>query len=190
MHGRLIVFSAPSGAGKTSIVRGLMQRIPSLSFSVSATSRKRREGEQDGVDYYFMSPGEFRDHIDRGDFLEWEEVYPGSYYGTLRSEVDRIMAAGKHVVFDVDVAGGMTIKKTYKAQCLSLFIMPPSVEELKNRLLARRTESPESLHKRISKAEHEMSFSGRFDHIVVNDVLEDAIREAVDLVESFIQKTA
>lgn len=188
MYGRLIVFSAPSGAGKTSIVRGLVQQVPLLSFSVSATSRTRRKGEQHGVDYYFMSPAAFRERIDRGDFLEWEEVYPGSYYGTLRSEVDRILEAGRHVVFDVDVAGGMSIKNAYKAQCLSIFIMPPSVEELKKRLLARQTESAESLHKRISKAEHEMSFSGNFDHIVVNDVLDTAISEAVDLVQSFIQK--
>jgi len=186
MTGRLIVFSAPSGAGKTSIVRALLGRVPALSFSVSATSRPMRRGEANGVDYYFMSPEEFRERISRGDFLEWEEVYPGSYYGTLLAEVDRIRDSGRHVVFDVDVAGGLKIKEHYGEQCLALFIMPPSLEELKKRLMRRRTETPDSLRKRFSKAKFELSFAGNFDAVIVNEVLEEAVRGAENMVNAFI----
>lgn len=188
MQGKLVVFSAPSGAGKTSIVRALLDRIPNLSFSVSVTSRSMREGEQHGKDYYFMTPELFRTHIDRGDFLEWEEVYPGSYYGTLYEEVVRIWDEGKHVVFDVDVAGGMSIKKHYGEQCLALFIMPPSIEELEKRLRGRNTETPESLMKRVSKAAHEMSFASRFDKVIVNDLFDEAIKNAEMEVVSFLKK--
>lgn len=187
MSGKLIVFSAPSGAGKTSIVRALLGRIPLLSFSVSATSRPMREGEMQGRDYYFMDAALFREHIERGDFLEWEEVYPGSYYGTLHREVERIWEQGRHVVFDVDVAGGLAIKKHYAERCLAIFVMPPSVGELEKRLLARNTETPESLKKRISKAEHEMSFAPRFDKIVINDKLDKAIADAATMVDEFIE---
>lgn len=187
MQGKLIVFSAPSGAGKTSIVRALLNRIPQLSFSVSATSRPMRAGEKQGDDYYFMSPEQFRQRIENGDFLEWEEVYPGSFYGTLQSEVQRIWDEGRHVVFDVDVAGGLTIKRFYGERCLALFIMPPSIDELQQRLLGRNTETADSIAKRISKAEQEMSFAARFDKIIINDKLDDAIEEAAALVTTFIK---
>ncbi len=186
MQGKLFIFSAPSGAGKTSIVRALLERMPELAFSVSACSRPMRPGEEHGRDYYFLTPEEFRSSIDKGDFLEWEEVYAGSYYGTLRSELDRIWEFGKHVLFDVDVVGGLNIKKQFPANSLSFFVMPPSVPELKSRLLLRGTETPESLQKRIGKAEQEMSCADLFDKILINDVLETAIREAEDMVRQFI----
>ncbi len=187
-NGRLIIFSAPSGAGKTSIVRGVMDRVPDLGFSVSACSRPKREGEKDGIDYYFLSPRDFRDKIDKGLFLEWEEVYPGSYYGTLLSEVERIWSEGRHVVFDVDVAGGLNIKRKYPDRTLAMFIMPPSLDILRQRLAERKTESPESMEKRIGKADYEMSFSGQFDKIIVNDRLEDAIEKAAREVLQFTGK--
>jgi len=187
MHkGKLVIFSAPSGAGKTSIVQGVLQRTPQLAFSVSACSRPMRPGEVHGKDYYFLSPEAFRKKIDEGAFLEWEEVYPGNYYGTLRSEVERLWQEGKHVVFDVDVAGGLNIKNQFPQQALAIFIKPPSLEVLKQRLINRGTESEESLRKRLGKAELELSYANRFDHIVVNDHLETAIREASEKVKRFI----
>lgn len=188
MTGKLIIFSAPSGAGKTSIVRALLERMPELAFSVSACSRPMRPGEVHGRDYYFLTPEEFRSRIDRGDFLEWEEVYAGNFYGTLRSEPDRIWEAGKHVLFDVDVVGGLNIKKQFPSNSLSFFVMPPSVAELKKRLLLRGTETPESLERRIGKAEQEMTSAGQFDKILVNDVLETAIREAEDMIRHYISE--
>lgn len=188
MQEKLIVFSAPSGAGKTSIVRALLKKIPQLSFSVSATSRSMRNGETHGVDYYFMSPEGFRQRIENGDFLEWEEVYPGSYYGTLQSEVQRIWDEGRQVVFDVDVAGGLTIKRFYGERCLALFIMPPSIEVLEQRLTGRNTETADGIARRISKAEQEMSFAKQFDRIIINDILDDAIEEAAALVTDFINQ--
>lgn len=187
MEGKLFIFSAPSGAGKTSIVRALLQKMPQLEFSVSATSRPRRPGEADGVDYYFLSPEAFREKIDQGEFLEWEEVYKGSYYGTLFSEVRRIWEKGHHVVFDVDVAGGINIKKQFGDHALAIFVMPPSLEVLEKRLVNRKTETPESLRKRLSKAEYELSFSDEFDQIVVNDNLDLAIEEAEKLVLEFLK---
>jgi len=184
----MLIFSAPSGAGKTSIVKGVMSAVPGLSFSVSACSRPRREGEVNGVDYYFMTPAEFRRKIEQGAFLEWEEVYPGNYYGTLKSEVERIWKAGSHVVFDVDVAGGMHIKEGFPGRSLGIFVMPPSLEELENRLIKRQTESQESLRERLGKASREMDFAGRFDHVLINDNLDRAIEEAIGLVRSFIEK--
>jgi guanylate kinase len=186
MEGKLLIFSAPSGAGKTSIVRALLERIPDLEFSVSACSRPMRPGEKDGVDYYFLSPEGFRERIDRGLFLEWEEVYPGSYYGTLKSEVSRIWGLGKHVVFDVDVAGALNIKNQFGEKALAVFVKPPSVEELRKRLVLRRTETEESLQKRIGKARQEMEFAESFDRILVNDDLETAIREATEIVRDFL----
>ncbi len=183
-----MIFSAPSGAGKTSIVRGVLREVPGLAFSVSACSRERRPGEQDGVDYYFMSPEGFREKIGQDAFLEWEEVYPGSYYGTLRSEVERLWGEGFHVVFDVDVAGGLKIKEQYPDQALSLFIRPPSLEVLKERLVNRQTESEESLKKRLGKAEQELSAARFFDHVIVNDRLDEAISEAVRMVKGFIAR--
>lgn len=187
MKGKLVIFSAPSGAGKTSIVKGVLPDTPQLEFSVSACSRPMRPGEKDGVDYYFLTPDAFRKKINEDAFLEWEEVYPGSFYGTLRSEVDRIWKAGKHVVFDVDVAGGLNIKKQFPEQSLAIFIKPPSLEELENRLVNRQTETPESLKHRVEKAAYELQFSDRFDRIIVNEDLQTAIRETKTLVHSFLE---
>ncbi len=185
-EGKLLIFSAPSGAGKTSIVKGVLSRVPNLAFSISACSRAKRPGEKDGVDYYFLSPDAFRQKIEENAFLEWEEVYPGSYYGTLRSEVERIWKQGKHVVFDVDVAGGLNIKTQYPERSLAVFIRPPSLEVLRERLTNRGTESAESLQKRLGKAEKELSCANQFDHVLVNDVLETAIDEACELVKKFV----
>ncbi|HSV76031.1 MAG TPA: guanylate kinase [Bacteroidales bacterium] len=187
MQGKLIIFSAPSGAGKTSIVRALLEKHHWLEFSVSATSRQKRPGETHGVDYYFMSPEEFKKRIEINDFLEWEEVYPGSFYGTLRSEVSRIWGKDNHVVFDVDVAGGLKIKQQFKDEALAVFVMPPSVEVLENRLRNRKTETEESLAKRLSKARFEISFSNKFDRIIINDQLPQAIEEASELIKDFVQ---
>lgn len=189
MEGKLFIFSAPSGAGKTSIVRALLAQMPQLEFSVSATSRPMRAGETDGVDYYFLSADTFREKIENNEFLEWEEVYNGSFYGTLFSEVQRIWDKGHHVVFDVDVAGGINIKKKFGEKALSVFVMPPSVEELETRLVNRKTETPESLQKRLSKARFELSFAGEFDRLVVNDQLPLAIEEARKLVEDFLENS-
>jgi guanylate kinase len=186
MDGKLIIFSAPSGAGKTTIVHHILNRFPQLQFSVSACSRKQRKGEIHGNDYYFLSVEEFRTKINENAFLEWEEVYPGSYYGTLVSEVSRIWNQGKHVVFDVDVKGGLNIKKKFPEQSLSVFIMPPSVPELENRLRNRQTESEESLNKRIRKAEYELEFASEFDKVVINNDLETAIEETSGLLEIFL----
>ncbi len=185
-EGKLLIFSAPSGAGKTSIVKGVLARVPGLAFSISACSRPKRPGERDGVDYYFLSPDAFRRKIKDNAFLEWEEVYPGSYYGTLRSEVERIWQQGKHVVFDVDVAGGLNIKSQYPERSLAVFIRPPSLEALRERLTNRGTETEESLRKRLGKAEEELSCANQFDHVLVNDVLENAIDEACELVKKFV----
>ncbi len=189
MEGKLFIFSAPSGAGKTSIVRALLAQMPQLEFSVSATSRPMRPGETEGVDYYFLSADTFREKIENGEFLEWEEVYNGSFYGTLFSEVQRIWNKGHHVVFDVDVAGGINIKKKFGEKALSIFVMPPSIEELEKRLVNRKTETPESLKKRLSKARYELSFAGEFDIVVVNDKLSQAIEDARKLVGDFLENS-
>lgn len=189
MEGKLFIFSAPSGAGKTSIVRALLARIPELEFSVSACSRPMRPGEKDGIDYYFLSPEDFREKISRGLFLEWEEVYPGSFYGTLKSEVSRIWDLGRHVVFDVDVAGALNIKAQYGERALAVFVMPPSVEELRKRLVLRKTETEESLRKRIGKARQEMAFADKFDRILVNDDLDKAIEAGGRIVLDFLNES-
>ncbi len=186
--GKLIVFSAPSGAGKTTLVHWLMNEIPGLVFSVSATSRKMRPGEVNGKDYYFLTADEFKEKIKNNEFVEWEEVYENQFYGTLASEVERLRNEGKNVVFDVDVMGGMNIKKMYGDDALSIFIMPPSVEELERRLRNRNTETDESIKKRIGKAKYEMQFAGKFDKIVVNDDLEEAKKEIKNIVEEFLNK--
>jgi guanylate kinase len=183
----VIIFSAPSGAGKTTLVKHVLQSGLPLAFSVSACTRPMRQGEACGHDYYFMTVSEFREHIDRGDFAEWEEVYEGSYYGTLSSEVDRIWASGRHVLFDVDVKGGLMLKKKFAAKALSIFVEPPSVEELERRLMARSTDSEEKIRQRVAKAEYELSFAPQFDRIVVNERLENAQKEAIDLIKEFIQ---
>jgi guanylate kinase len=186
MKGKLVIFSAPSGAGKTTIVKHLLQQDLNLEFSVSATSREPRPGETKGKDYYFLSTEEFRKKIDNGEFLEWEEVYEGIFYGTLKSEVERIRDAGKHVIFDVDVVGGLNIKKFYGNEALAVFVKPPSVEELRKRLKNRSTESEEKIRMRISKAEKELEFAGRFDVIIVNNELSKALQEAEKVVGEFL----
>lgn len=183
---KLIIVSAPSGAGKTTIVRHLLSLPLPLSFSVSATSRAPRGGEKDGRDYYFLTSGEFCNKIDAGEFLEWEEVYPGTFYGTLRSEVDRIWGEGRSVVFDVDVVGGLNIKRIFGDKALAIFVQPPSVEVLHRRLRDRSTENEEKIATRIAKAEYEMSFAPRFDVILVNDKLETALAEAETVVTTFL----
>ncbi len=186
MKGKLIIFSAPSGAGKTTIVRQLLERGLNLEFSVSATSRSPRPNELHGRDYYFLTIEEFKNKVEAGDFLEWEEVYSGICYGTLKSEVDRICDAGKHVIFDVDVIGGLNIKRQFEEQALAIFVQPPSVEELRTRLKNRSTETEEKIAMRIAKAEHELSFADKFDVIVVNENIEKAVIEAEKLVHNFI----
>jgi guanylate kinase len=188
MRGKLIIFSAPSGSGKTTIVHHLLKSVPGLEFSVSATSRKKRPGEENGEDYHFLSPQDFREKIARNEFIEWEEVYENQYYGTLRSEVDRILHKGRNIIFDVDVRGGLNIKRQYGRDSLSVFVQVPSVRELKKRLKSRSTESEESLRKRISKAREEMSYAGQFDIILVNDELSETLRKAEELVKEFLEK--
>lgn len=187
-QGKLIVFSAPSGSGKTTIVRYLLaQKDLDLEFSISATSRAPRENEVDGEDYYFMDLKEFKSHIKNDDFLEWEEVYRDNFYGTLNSEVERIWAMGKHVVFDIDVVGGLDIKRIYPEQTLAVFVEPPSIEELKIRLKKRKTESEDRIATRIAKASIEMATAPQFDHIIVNEDLDTALGEAYELVKDFIK---
>lgn len=187
-QGKLIIFSAPSGSGKTTLVRHLLSKPElKLAFSVSATSREKRSNEENGKDYYFLTPDEFRSRIQKGDFLEWEAVYENQYYGTLKSEIDRIHSEGKSVIFDVDVVGGLNLKKQFGNRALGVFVQPPSVKALEQRLQKRGTESDESLAKRVAKAEHELSFADQFDVVVVNDDLETAKAEAYRLVADFIQ---
>ncbi len=181
------MFSAPSGSGKTTIVHHLLdQEELNLDFSISATSRERRGKEVDGKDYYFISPEQFKAHIEQDDFVEWEEVYTDNFYGTLKSELRRIWEEGKHAIFDIDVVGGMRIKKKYPERTLSVFVKAPSLEEMERRLRARQTDSEEKIRERIAKAEREMEFASQFDVVLVNDDLEKAKREAVGLVREFI----
>ena len=185
-NNKLIIVSAPSGAGKTTIVRHLLSLPLPLSFSVSATSRTPRPGEVDGHDYYFLSADKFRQKIEAGEFLEWEEVYPGTYYGTLRSEVERIWNEGKSVVFDVDVIGGLNIKKIYGDKALAVFVQPPSVETLRQRLRNRSTESEDKIATRIAKAEFELSFAPQFDVVVINDNLQTTLSEVEVLIHNYL----
>lgn len=187
MEGKLIVFSAPSGAGKTTIVRALLDAGLDLEFSISACSRPIRGNEIDGQDYYFLGVEGFKKKIDEGAFLEWEEVYKDHYYGTLKTEVERIWAKGKHVIFDVDVYGGITIKENFKEKALSIFVMPPSIEVLEDRLRKRSTDSEENIIKRIDKAKHEISKADEFDVIIVNDNLDTTIAEAKKTVRDFLK---
>ena len=186
--GKLIVFSAPSGSGKTTIVRHLLgQPELNLEFSISATSREPRGTEVHGTDYYFISLKEFKNHIKADDFLEWEEVYRDNFYGTLWKEVQRIWAMGKHVIFDIDVVGGLRIKKKYPDKTLAVFVKPPSVDELKIRLKKRSTESEDKINMRVAKASVELATAPQFDHIILNDNLEKALKEAVTLVTDFVK---
>ncbi|MFC6998243.1 guanylate kinase [Rufibacter roseus] len=189
MQGKIIIFSAPSGAGKTTIVRHLVSILPELSFSISACTRDRRgRTEVNGKDYYFITPDEFREKIDNDEFVEWEEVYEGAFYGTLKSEIERIWASGKHAILDVDVKGGLSVKNFYKDRALAVFVKPPSIEELSKRLVARNTDSASSISSRIFKAKFELSFEDKFDEVIVNENLEDAFAKAEKLVRDFISQ--
>ncbi len=183
---KLIIMTAPSGAGKTSITRYLLDKYPALSFSISAATRQPRTGEQNSVDYYFISAAEFQRHIEDNDFVEWEMVYEGKYYGTLKSELDRIWAAGRVPILDIDVKGALRVKKDYQGTTLCIFIDPPSIDELKIRLERRNTESLESLQTRLSKAEYELSFKQQFDKIIVNDNLEKACHDTEAIIKEFL----
>lgn len=186
--GKLIIFSAPSGAGKTTIVHALTERFPRLEFSISATSRQPRHNEQHGRDYYFLSAEEFRKACEEERFVELEEVYAGTRYGTLKSEMERIWRKGNIILFDVDVMGGIRLKSIFGANALSIFVMPPSVAALRERLTGRGTDSPETIEKRIAKAEQEISYADRFDYVVINDDLQQAIAEVETLVAKFIKE--
>ena len=186
--GQLIIFSAPSGSGKSTIVQWLMKEHPELrlAFSISCTSRAPRGTEQHGVEYFFLSPDEFKKKIAAGEFLEYEEVYPDRFYGTLKTQVERQAEAGQNVVFDVDVVGGCNIKKFYGNRALSIFVQPPSIEELRRRLVGRGTDAPEVIEQRLSKAAYELTFAPKFDHVVVNDNLQQAENETLRLVNDFL----
>ena len=189
MEPKVLIFSAPSGAGKTTIVRHLLDNCSfNLSFSVSACTRAARGSEVHGKDYYFLSEEEFRAKIENNEFLEWEEVYPGNYYGSLKSEVDRLTKLGKAVVFDVDVKGGINIKKFYGENALSIFIMPPHIDELERRLINRSTDKPEVIQTSIEKARFEINFASHFDVIVVNDNIDDALSNAEKYVYNFLNQ--
>ena len=188
MAGKLIIFSAPSGSGKSTIINYLLQQSLRLRFSISATSRAPRGTEKNGVEYYFLTPAEFKARIAKGDFLEYEEVYTDKFYGTLKSEVERILNEGDNVIFDVDVVGGCNIKRFYGDRALSVFIQPPSIEELRKRLAGRGTDTPEVIESRIAKAEYELSFADKFDTVVINDDLETAKAKALQVIQAFLAK--
>lgn len=185
-QGKLIIFSAPSGAGKTTLVKHLLKQNDHLCFSISCATRGKREGETHGKDYYFISVDEFNQKIQNKEFAEWEEVYPDHFYGTLNQEIERIWAEGKHVLFDIDVQGGLRLKQLFGDRALAIFVQPPTLDELAKRLTARNTDSPEKLKMRIEKAADELEFAPQFDKIVINDQLEEAQKEVQSLVDNFI----
>ena len=185
-NGKVIIFSAPSGTGKTSIVQLLLQKQINLSFSISACTRKKRDNEIDGVHYYFLTLDSFKSKIANSSFIEWEEVYKDQYYGTLKEDIERIWKSNNHVVFDVDVKGGIALKKHFGDNALSIFIEPPSIEELRNRLIQRGTEDNTSLNKRVDKATLELSYKNEFDIVIVNEILDNACNEAEVLIKKFI----
>ncbi len=185
-QGKLIIFSAPSGSGKTTIVKHLLETDPRLAFSVSACTREKRAHEVDGKDYYFLTEQDFKNKIEEDSFVEWEEVYPGHFYGTLKSEIDRIWVEGKHILFDIDVEGGLNIKHIYKDKALAIFVKPISIEVIKHRLTHRSTETIEKQNMRIAKAEKELAYEHEFDKVLINDVLEEAFAEAHRLVDEYI----
>ena len=186
--GKLIIFSAPSGSGKSTIINYLLKQNLNLAFSISATSRSPRGTEQNGVEYFFLSPEEFRKRIANNEFLEYEEVYQDRFYGTLKSQVEKQLAEGQNVIFDVDVVGGCNIKQFYGERALSVFIQPPSIEELRKRLNGRGTDTPEVIESRIAKAEFELGYAPKFDKVVINDNLEAAQVEALKIISEFLNK--
>jgi guanylate kinase len=183
---KLLIITAPSGAGKTTIMRHLLDRFDRLAFSISATTRNRRPHEVDGRDYYFISIDQFKQKIVEDAFVEWEEVYENQYYGTLKTEVERLWAQGKDIVFDIDVKGALNLKHAYPQQSLSVFVKPPSREALLERLSARRTETDESLRKRLARADEELAYENKFDIVIVNDILDNALQEAETVVSAFL----
>ena len=183
---KLIIFSAPSGSGKSTIINFLLKQNLNLYFSISATSRPPRGTEQNGVEYFFLTPEEVKQHIANNDFLEYEEVYPNRFYGTLKTQVEKQLSAGQNIIFDVDVVGGCNIKKFYGDRALSLFIQPPSIDELRNRLQKRGTDSPEIIENRVAKAEFELTFANKFDAVIINDNLEEAEIKALQIVQTFL----
>lgn len=185
-NGKLIIFSAPSGSGKSTIIQYLLQKGLNLSFSISATSRPPRGNERHGVEYFFLSPDEFRQRIANNEFLEYEEVYKDRFYGTLKSQVEKQLETGQHVLLDVDVVGGCNIKRAYGKRALSIFIQPPSIDELRNRLNRRGTDSAEVIENRLEKAAYELSFADKFDRVIVNDRLDQAKEEVFKLVSHFL----
>lgn len=189
MNGKVIIFSAPSGTGKSTIIRYLLEQNLPLQFAISATSRAPRCNEKDGVEYYFLSPEAFKKKIAEGAFLEYEEVYQDTFYGSLKSEVERIFPTGHHIIFDVDVIGGRRIKKKYGEKALAIFIRPPSAEALSKRLQARGADSPEMIERRLAKAQYELEFAPEFDVIIINDVLAKAQAETLQVVQQFISGT-
>lgn len=186
-NGKLIIFSAPSGSGKTTIVKRMLELFPQLEFSISATSRAPRGVERNGVDYHFLTPEEFSKAVEADEFVEWEEVYKGTCYGTLKSELERIWSKGNVIVFDVDVMGGLNLKRIFGDRACSIFVMPPSIEELRRRLEGRGTDTAEVIEKRVAKAEFELDKAGGFDCRVVNDDLETAVAETADIIRKFIE---
>lgn len=188
MNKKVIIFSAPSGAGKSTVVGHLLKTFPFLEFSISATSRPPRGNEQNGREYYFFTEKQFRELISKDAFVEYEEVYPGSFYGTLRSEIERIWAKGHVILFDIDVKGGVNLKRIFGDNALSVFVRPPSIEELRRRLEGRGTDSPEAIERRVAKAAEELLYEGQFDMVLENDVLEDTLAKAENMVSGFVMQ--
>ena len=186
MKGKLIIFSAPSGAGKTTVVKELLKEFSNFEFSISATSRAPRGEEKNGVEYHFLTNDEFKSRVANDEFVEWEEVYSGTCYGTLKAEMERIWAKGNVILFDVDVMGGIKLKSIFGDAACSIFIMPPSIEALRERLIGRATDAPDVIEKRVNKAEFEISKASQFDNVVVNDVLADAVTEAKSVIDKFL----
>lgn len=186
-HRKAILFSAPSGSGKTTIIREILKRFDCFEFSISATSRQPREGEKDGIDYYFLSPDNFAQRVENDEFLEWEEVYAGTSYGTLKSEINRIWDNDHVIIFDVDVNGGMNLKKYFGPDALALFVMPPSVEVLEQRLRSRGTESEENIAKRLARSAAELKMADQFDVTIVNDILSDAVDKTQQVINNYLK---
>lgn len=186
--GKLVIFSAPSGSGKTTIVRSLLERFPELEFSISATSRSPRGKEKHGIDYYFFTPDEFQEKVKNNEFIEWEEVYQGTYYGTLSSEVKRLWNLDKTVLFDIDVVGGVNLKNLFPKESVSFFIQAPSLQILENRLRGRGTDTEEKIIERLEKAEYELSFAPKFDHVIINDQLDQAVKQVEAILKEFLEK--